>query len=182
MSLTAADIVQGAVDRLIDRAAVGLGDRVYPWRLAPLQEGETLPACVVHCQDGQETPIGQFGAAYTATSTLTIGVAVASIDDDGWIAGATLYVDRVKRALLADKTWRQLFRRVSVDTSYGAKPDDLVHAWGVVTLTLEHQRTYEPLDDGEAETLERVRYADEEDQGGTTEGETLTDQQRIQEG
>ena len=80
-SLTAADIVQGAVDLLIDREAVGLGDRVYPWRLAPLQESQTLPACVVHCQDGQETPIGMSGSTYTATSTLTIGVAVAEVED-----------------------------------------------------------------------------------------------------
>jgi hypothetical protein len=173
-NLTAADIVQGAVDLIIDRAAVGLEDRVYPWRLAPFQGGQTLPACTLHCQDGQEQPVGQSGAAYTATSTLTIGVAVAAIDDDGWIADAVLYTGRIKRALLAAKAWRQQFRRVSCDTSCGAKADDLVHAWGVVTLTLEHQRVYEPLDDGEAETLERVRYADAEDQGGATEGETLT--------
>jgi len=158
--LTATDIVTATAAALTGRTAAG--DRVYPWRTAPLP-GDKLPAIVVAASTDDEEPRTHFGEVYQVTTSVGLELHVRATDDATWSAELDTLVDRCKRALLFDDDWRGQFRQVAaIRRRIGTNIEGEYRA-AVALLEFDcvHDVTYEPLEDVAFVDMETVHYTDE---------------------
>lgn len=156
--LTSNEIVTASVAALSGKTAAGT--RVYPFKTTPVQNDQ-LPCLVVSAVKASEDSRSLTDAIFTVTTVITVECHVKASDDATWSSDVDSMTLTVKRALLKNKTWADMFRDISkLDTTIGFSSDNEYHRiTAVVEFYCVHDVEYEELEDEELD-IEKVHYTD----------------------